>query len=117
MPIIRNADAKFQQTTPGVRARQLVNQDTGAGAITLGEIIMEPGSSLVLHTHTIEEAMFIVEGTATVVLGNETHSLRAPGALLAPAGVNHLLANKSGKPMRFLFFYPAVSVQRQPVKE
>ena len=116
MPIIRDAEVKFQPGVPGVKARQLVNQETGAGTITMGEAIMEPGSSLPLHTHKMEEAMFIAEGIATVVLGDETCTLETNGALLVPAGVKHLLANKDQKPMRFLFFYPAVQVQREEVE-
>jgi quercetin dioxygenase-like cupin family protein len=115
MPIVRNAEAKFQQTVPGVRVRQLVNQEVGAGAITMGEAIIEPGSSLVPHIHRIEEAMFIVEGIASVVLGEETYSLETGGAMLVPAGVKHLLANPTQKPMRFVFFYPAVQPHRQVV--
>ena len=29
---------------------------------------------------------------------------------LAPAGIKHMVANRSNKPMGFLFFYPAVEV-------
>ncbi|MFC1978127.1 cupin domain-containing protein [Chloroflexota bacterium] len=116
MPIIRNADVEF---VPGAventRRRVLVNPDSGSGAITLGELIMNPGSELLMHTHRIEETMVISKGTATAVLGDETYTLEPGDVILAPAGIKHMLANRSNEPMGFLFFYPAVEVRLERV--
>ncbi len=117
MPIVRDAELEFQPRAPGINAKQWVSQEIGAGAITLGEIVMEPGTSLPLHTHKVEEALFIVEGTATAILGDKTYTLEAKSVVLAPAGVRHLLANHTQEQMRFLFFYPAVQVQREVVAD
>ncbi len=115
MPIIRDAELEFQLRAPGIKAKQWISHEMGAGAITLSEIIMEPGTSLPLHTHKVEEALFIIEGIAIAILGGETCTLEAKSMILAPAGVRHLLANRTQKPMRFLAFYPAVQVQRDVV--
>lgn len=117
MAVIRSADVEFQQRSPGIKVRHLINQEKGAGAVTLGEGIIAPGSSLDLHTHKIEEAIIIAEGTATLICGNDTQTLEAGDAILAPAAEAHLLANHSQKPMRFLFFFPAVNTQRELVNE
>ena len=116
MPIVRDTDVKFQQSAPGIKIRYLVNQEIGALTTTLGEVIMEPGSSLLLHTHNKEEAFFVTEGIATLVLDDDTYTLEANSTALAPAGVRHLLANKSQRPMRFVFFHPTVQVQREVVE-
>ena len=112
MPIIRSAEVEF---TPGrvknFRRRVLVDPDRGSGAITLGEGIMNPGAELPIHTHRVEEAMVITRGTITVVLGNDTYTLNSGDVILAPAGVQHTLANHSEEPAGFLFFYPAVEVR------
>ena len=89
--------------------RILVNQDKGSGAITLGELSMNPGTELPMHTHRIEETMVITKGAATVVLGDETYTLEPGDVILASAGIKHTLANRSNEPMEFLFFYPAAS--------
>ena len=111
MPIIRSADVEF---VPGLventRRRILVNPDSGSGAITLGELIMEPGAELPTHTHRVEETIVITEGEAIAVLGVETYPLKPGDVILAPAGVKHMLANRGNEPMRFLFFYPSVEV-------
>ena len=117
MTVIRSADVEFQQRSPGVKVRQLINQEKGAGAVTLGEGILSPGSSLVLHTHKIEEAIIIAEGTATLTCGKETQTLEVGDAILAPAGEAHLLANHSQKPVKFIFFFPAINTQRELASE
>ena len=112
MTVIRSADIEFGPgSVPNTRRRVLIDADRGSGAITLGQLIMNPGSELMMHTHRIEEAMVITRGVATAVLGDETHTLRPGDAILAPAGVKHMLANRSSEPMEFLFFYPAISIQ------
>jgi quercetin dioxygenase-like cupin family protein len=112
VPIIRNSEVEF---TPGradnYKRRQMVNKDRGAASVTLGEVIMNLGAELPLHTHQVEEVMVITRGTATAVLGDNTYNLNSGDVILAPAGVPHMLANNKKEPMGFLFFYPAVEVQ------
>lgn len=113
MPIIKNADVEFSSgLVENTRRRVLVNPDRGSGAITLGEMIMNPGSELPTHTHRVEEAMVITKGIATAVLGDETYTLEPSDVILVPAGIKHTLANRSNEPMEFLFFYPAVEIRR-----
>lgn len=109
MPVVRNTDVEFAQgLVENTLRRILVNPDKGAGATTLGELIMNPGTELPMHTHRIEETMVITKGEATLVLGDETYTLKPGDVILAPAGIKHLLANRSNEPMGFLFFYPAI---------
>ena len=116
MPVIRSAEVEFGPgSVEKTRRRILIDPDRGSGAITVGELIMEPGSELLMHTHRIEEAMVITRGTATAVLGDETHTLEPGDAILAPAGVKHTLANRGSEPMGFLFFYPAVAIRLERV--
>ena len=116
MPIIRNSEVKFGPgATPDYTRRVLVGPEKGSGAITLGEVMMDPGASLPLHTHRIEESMVITRGIMTAVLGDETYTLNPGDAVLVPAWVKHLLANKGTEPAGFLFFYPGVEVQLERV--
>ncbi|MFC1992678.1 cupin domain-containing protein [Chloroflexota bacterium] len=112
MPIVRSDEVKF---TPGLvensRRRVLIDADRGSGAITLGEVIMNSGAELPMHTHQVEEAMVITRGTATLVLGDETYTLNPSDVILAPASVKHTLANHGKEPMGFLFFYPALEIR------
>ncbi len=112
MPIIRSAEIKFTSgLVENIRRRVLVSPDRGSGAITLGEVIMNPGAELPIHTHRVEEAIVITRGTATAVLGGETCTLDPSDVILAPAGIKHMLANRGKEPTEFLFFYPAIEVR------
>lgn len=112
MCFIHCGDVKFTSgVVPHSDRRILVSKHVGAGATTLGEVIMHPGAKLPLHTHKVEEVMVIVEGTAAATLGEETRTLTAGDVLLAPAGVKHKLATVGDSRMRFMFFYPAVEVE------
>jgi len=116
MPIIRNADVEFVSgLVENTQRRILVDQDKGSGAITLGELIMNPGTELPMHTHRIEETMVITKGAATAVLGDETYTLESGDVILAEAGIKHSLANRGNKPMGFLFFYPSIKVHLERV--
>jgi len=116
MSIIRNTDVELAPgSVENTCRRILVSPDKGSGAITLGELIMKPGTELPIHTHRIEEAIVITKGEATAMLGEETHTLGPGDVILAPAGIKHMVANRSNKPMGFLFFFPAVEVHIESV--
>ncbi len=55
------------------------------------------------------------KGSGAITLGEETHTLGPGDVILAPAGIKHMVANRSNKPMGFLFFYPAVEVHIENV--
>lgn len=112
MPIIRSTEVKFTTgDTKGIKSRVMINSERGAVAVTLGEVIMNPGAELKMHTHQVEEAFVITKGTAAVVLGNDTYVLNPSDVILAPARVPHTLANHGKDPMGFLFFYPTIEVE------
>jgi quercetin dioxygenase-like cupin family protein len=118
MAVIRDQDVKYFERAPGQFFRLFVSQESvGSAAMTMGELLMQPGAVIALHTHGVEEAMYIAEGEATAVLGDETHVLGAGSVIYAPAGVKHSLATFGDKSMRFVFCYPAVNVQRQWITE
>jgi quercetin dioxygenase-like cupin family protein len=111
MPIIRYKDVEVGQAAVAGTQRRLFITGENAGAITLGEVTMSPGTELPLHTHKIEEAMVITKGKATCIDGDDTYELEPGDVILAPAGSKHLLGNRTSEPMTFIFFYPAIEVK------
>ena len=54
MPIIRNTDVELiPGSVENTYRRILVSPDKGSGAVTLGELIVGPGTELAMHTHRI----------------------------------------------------------------
>ncbi len=110
MGVVRGADRDTPESTiPGIRGKPLIDPDTGAGAVTLGELTIEANSLLPLHKHLVEEAFFIFEGTGVALMGEDETPVGAGDAVIAPAGIHHGFRNDSAKPLRMAFFYPAVN--------
>ncbi len=78
----------------------------------LGKImraVLEPGSSIGLHTHeTSSEIIYILKGTGKVLYDGEYIPLKAGDCHYCPKGHAHSLMNDSGE---YLEFFAVVPVQ------
>jgi HTH-type transcriptional regulator, repressor for puuD len=98
-----------------LRAGGIERFDRGAGVATLpyvgkwnaeGNLIttgiteFEPGTAIPLHTHNVEESVFVLEGQATAVVDGDSFDLEAGDATWVPAGVPHRFANRGPGRMR-----------------
>ena len=52
-------------------------------------IKMEKGATMSDHTHDHEETVFLMEGEAEMILGDQTQIVRAPAKLTIPPNVYH----------------------------
>jgi len=110
MPIIRGEDTEQVQRFPGVMRREMVNEAMGARGLTVGELVMAPGSSMSPHIHTNEEAMVITEGELEASLNDEVCMVKSGDAVLAPAGIPHGVRNLSSAPARVVFIHPVLEI-------
>jgi len=66
-------------------------------------IVVEPGGILSLQSHVHRmEHWIVVEGTATVTIGDERRLVGENGAVFVPLGDVHRLANEGKLPMRLI---------------
>jgi len=71
-----------------------VSPATGSMNVGLTTQDMPPGSGIALHQHsTTEEILFVHEGTATIIVGDERISVKAGDTVFVPPGVSHGLEN------------------------
>ena len=80
-------------------------EDTG-GSFYLGEVVIEPGfAGPPPHIHErLHDMFYVLDGTLTLRLGDETLEL-APGSFACvPPGTVHTFSNRSDQPVRFLNF-------------
>ena len=113
MPVIRRADIKSEESQPGRQRLTLVNAAVGAGHLDMGELAIAPGVQGPLHMHPAhEEAIYILKGPLSFVLGDETGTVDTGDVILAPAGVKHQIINSSQEPRRIMFIFPTTNVQR-----
>ena len=110
MGVVRSSDRQAGASKfSGVVGKILVDPDADAGAVTLGELVIQPGAELPLHKHLVEEAFFIFEGQGIALIGEDEIPIGAGDAVLAPTGVFHGFCNNSHRELKMAFFYPAVN--------
>ena len=109
--LIRHSDRRVAEPYPGVTRQEIVNRETGAGAISLSYLTIAPGAAVRVHHHKVEEAMLIVAGEGLGVLGDERFPVKANETVLAPAGVKHGFINTGSVPMIVTGNFPAVDIE------
>jgi mannose-6-phosphate isomerase-like protein (cupin superfamily) len=58
------------------------------------------------HVHqNLDELMYVLEGTATVMIGKEIYEVKAGGWNFRPRGIVHSFWNASDVPLRFIDFF------------
>jgi mannose-6-phosphate isomerase-like protein (cupin superfamily) len=79
--------------------------ETG-GTFFLSETTLAPGfpGPPPHHNERLLDMFYVLEGTLTMVLGDETHELGPGSFVCVPPGVVHAFANKSARPVRMLNF-------------
>lgn len=79
--------------------------------MTISELTIQPGETLPKHTHLVEEAFFVFQGTGEAMAGDEVAPVGPGTALLAPTGVPHGFRNTGSEDLKIVCMYPAVNPQ------
>ena len=114
VPIIKHGDGPIEEgTPPGVEVRELVNAAQGSESLNVGVVTIYPSTRVPRHIHAnTEQAVVVLEGKLTVILGKNRHALEAGDAALIPAGGTHGYVNASAEPARILVVYPTHEVEQ-----
>ncbi len=89
----------------GTRRQVLIGPDEGPN-FALRRFIMEPGGGMPLHTNQVEHEQYVLRGRATVVIGDETHAVKAGDVVFIPGGTPHSYAAEGEEPFEFLCVVP-----------
>jgi quercetin dioxygenase-like cupin family protein len=92
----------------GYAERTLIDQEAMSEALTMGDLVFEPGAVVPGHHHEVQEAFYVFEGSGTVIVGGEEFELSVGDSLLVPSGVSHAFRNESGRPWRMVWAYAAL---------
>jgi quercetin dioxygenase-like cupin family protein len=100
------------QSDPTQRARFdfPITAATGAASTTLVYFELEPGTKLIPHTHTAEEILLILEGTAEATIEDEKALLTAGGVALIPAMSLHNVVNAGSQTVRAVGFFSSAGM-------
>lgn len=112
MTVIKRKDVKVKEIMPGIKQYVCLDRDKGTGAVTMGEMVIEPGVEIPLHTHKVEDAMIVLSGSGIFIVDGQEYPFEPQDGLLAPAGSVHGIINNGKEPLRIIFVWPAVEVER-----
>jgi quercetin dioxygenase-like cupin family protein len=108
--VSKHADIQGEARGPGVTRKITIDKSTGSGAICAGVVYLEPGGTIPPHTHLVEEAMTLVEGSLKILVGTETDEIEAGTSWLAPANTVHGARNIGSGQATLIIAYPANEV-------
>jgi len=87
--LLDHASLPTEQWREGVLTRMLVSVVTGAAELCIFEQFCDPGCGAPIHTHTVEEVLTVLQGSAEITLGEGRHPLKAGQSAVIPAGLRH----------------------------
>ena len=85
---------------PGMHTRTLIGTDHGVESFFIDEFRLEEGAQVPLHTHPVEEAWVVTEGSLTVQVGDDTVNVDANSVVRIPPGVPHAVRNDGPEEVR-----------------
>ncbi len=68
----------------------------------LAHMLLKPGESLKPHITPVDVFIYVLEGDATITIGNETELVAENAVVESPKDIVHFIANKSDKNVRLL---------------
>jgi quercetin dioxygenase-like cupin family protein len=83
---------------------------TGAAASSTLYFEVPVGNRTPWHTHSAEEVVYVVEGSAEAGIGRRKLRVDAGGLVLIPSGEPHGLENVGEGPLRFLGFFSSAAM-------
>lgn len=93
-----------------VDANWFIHSGTGAMGSTIVYFEVPAGHTCPGHNHTVEENIFIVDGTAEVTIGNETKTFSQGGLVVIPALERQVIKNVGHTTLKVLGFFPSTTV-------
>jgi quercetin dioxygenase-like cupin family protein len=102
----------WYEVDPSVRVRFGIAFDAGTGAAASSTLCFEVpvGHRTPWHTHSAEEVVYVIDGTAEAGIGERKLRVEAGGLVLIPSGEPHGLENVGEEPLRFLGFFSSAAM-------
>jgi len=66
---------------------------------------IEPGDEIGAEVHELDQFIRLEQGSATVMLNDESHEVPTGSAVVIPAGVNHNVTNTGEVPLKLYSLY------------
>ena len=102
--MLRHGEGEAIAPGPGATGLILAGADDGLGSVAVVEFELAPGNpGPPPHRHErLTDSFYVLEGTLTVLLGEEEHQAGPGSYAFVPPGNRHTVSNPSDEPVRFL---------------
>jgi mannose-6-phosphate isomerase-like protein (cupin superfamily) len=102
--VLHAGEGELHVLGPSSSATIKATADATAGRFFLSECVLGPGfGGPPPHVHDeLVDSFYVLEGTLTIVAGQDTVELGPGGFACALPGVRHTFANRTGETVRFL---------------
>ncbi len=110
--IVDKTQAKQNEISPGVCITHYIDKDKGSGGVSMGMVELLPGTHIKKHFHKVEDSMIVIAGEGIFIVDDTEYPIKEGMGLLAPAGVPHALKNNGHIPLRIVYTWPSVEVER-----
>jgi len=98
MIIIKYPNQIKKDTPHKIDVREMYNKESAQAML----MALQPGESLKPHTTPVDVFFFIVEGTPTIHIGEESEVCEADTLVESPANIVHYISNSSDSLARVL---------------
>ncbi len=98
MKITRYQDQKVKENPHKVDVREMYNTESAQAML----MALKPGESLKPHKTPVDVFFFVIEGTPTVHIGDESEVCNADSLVESPANIVHYISNNSNSVARIL---------------
>ena len=104
MDVVNHRDTVPFTTVDGSTIRELMaHRNSAIRQQSLAEARLAPGASTTPHHHKVtEEIYYILTGTASMTLGDETRPVGPGDAIAIPPGLRHTITNTGPQELVFL---------------
>ncbi len=93
--------------TPGEFLHRMIGEDYGFEALSIFITETHPTGGPRLHSHDVEEAHVLLEGSARYMIGDRTFTVEAPYVAKVPPNVPHTFVNAGAEPMHIIAVFPS----------
>ncbi|KAF0202957.1 MAG: hypothetical protein FD170_1534 [Bacteroidetes bacterium] len=98
MKITRYHEQEIKETPHKIDVRQIYNKESAQAML----MALKPGESLKPHKTPVDVFFFVVEGTPTIHIGDESEVCAVDSLIESPADIVHYISNDSGNVARIL---------------
>lgn len=107
MKVIHSKDVSAAEVKAGKNTtRQVLISDQEGPNFAMRKFIMEKGGGMPNHTNTVEHEQYVLQGKASIGIGDQTFEVSKGDVVFIPANVPHWYTNIGDEPFEFLCLIP-----------